>query len=231
MQYVKIKQAIAEQIEQGELSAGQKLPSERKLAGAFDTTRVTLREALSLLEAEGHIYREDRRGWFIAPVALRYDLSHSIDVESAAVRQNRTYSCQLISAKNILANKMAIQRLTLKPFSDVYEVKRCMSLAQRPVAFIIHYINVALLPNLLKQDLTQSLTELYQDQYPLKITTVRYRVTSGSLMGNMAVQLRATSGTPATIVERTLYAGETVIAADTEYWRHDAIDIESIIVL
>ncbi|MGL6055639.1 MAG: GntR family transcriptional regulator, partial [Vibrio metschnikovii] len=53
MQYLAIKDIIIEQISSGQLSARQKLPSERKLAESFSTTRVTLREALSLLEAEG----------------------------------------------------------------------------------------------------------------------------------------------------------------------------------
>lgn len=75
MQYIKIKESIVEQIESGQLLPGQKLPSERILAESFATTRVTLREALSLLEAEGVVYREDRRGWFISPEPLRYDLS------------------------------------------------------------------------------------------------------------------------------------------------------------
>lgn len=73
MQYVEIKIAVEEQIESGLLPPGQKLPPERKLAESFNTTRVTLREALSLLEIEGKIYREDRRGWFISPPPLSYD--------------------------------------------------------------------------------------------------------------------------------------------------------------
>lgn len=75
MQYIKIKEAIEEQILQGMLSAGQKLPSERQLADSFHTTRVTLREALSILESDGLIYREDRRGWFISPPRLQVPLS------------------------------------------------------------------------------------------------------------------------------------------------------------
>jgi len=67
VQYVKIKDTIVEQIEAGMLASRQKLPSERKLADSFSTTRVTLREALSLLEAEGRIYREDRRGNLFLP--------------------------------------------------------------------------------------------------------------------------------------------------------------------
>lgn len=89
MQYVKIKDSIVEQIEAGMLSPRQKLPAERKLAESFDTTRVTLREALSLLEAEGRIYREDRRGWFISPEPLRYDPTQTLNFPNMAKAQNR----------------------------------------------------------------------------------------------------------------------------------------------
>lgn len=89
MQYVKIKDTIVEQIDAGMLMPRQKLPAERKLAESFDTTRVTLREALSLLEAEGKIYREDRRGWFISPAPLRYDPTQTLNFTNMALAQNR----------------------------------------------------------------------------------------------------------------------------------------------
>ncbi|MEI8634544.1 GntR family transcriptional regulator [Vibrio sp. PP-XX7] len=89
MQYIKIKDAIVEQIEQGTLLAGQKLPSERQLAESFHTTQVTLREALSLLESDGLVYREDRRGWFIAPERLRFPLSVMRSFSQLAMEQNR----------------------------------------------------------------------------------------------------------------------------------------------
>ena len=52
MKYIEIKNLILDQIEQGELFPNQKLPSERILADSFSTTRITIREALSSLEAE-----------------------------------------------------------------------------------------------------------------------------------------------------------------------------------
>lgn len=66
--------ALQEQIEHGLLAPGGKLPAERRLSEVFDTTRITLREALVQLEAQGLIYREERRGWFVAPQRLTYDL-------------------------------------------------------------------------------------------------------------------------------------------------------------
>ena len=61
-----IGQVLQEQLDHGLLAPGSKLPAERKLSELFGTTRITVREALLQLEAQGQIYREERRGWFVA---------------------------------------------------------------------------------------------------------------------------------------------------------------------
>ena len=68
-QYLQIQAQLTGEIVQGRADA--KLASERELAARFDCTRVTLREALQQLEAEGLIYRENRRGWFVTPQRIR----------------------------------------------------------------------------------------------------------------------------------------------------------------
>ncbi|KJY73021.1 GntR family transcriptional regulator [Vibrio coralliilyticus] len=232
MQYVKIKDSIVEQIESGLLSPRQKLPAERKLAESFDTTRVTLREALSLLEAEGRIYREDRRGWFISPEPLKYDPTQTLNFTNMALAQNRSPQTELIAAKGILANKQAASLLGLQPFSDVYKVDRVRYLEDRPVVFVTNYIRPELFPNLLDFDLSKSLTDIYRDHFGMVYQKIRYRISTSSLLGDTAQALRATSGTPAMVVERINYNqhGE-LIDCDIEYWRHDAISIESIAAL
>ncbi|OAJ92726.1 phosphonate utilization transcriptional regulator PhnR [Vibrio bivalvicida] len=229
MQYVKIKDSIVEQIESGMLSPRQKLPAERKLAESFDTTRVTLREALSLLEAEGRIYREDRRGWFISPQPLRYDPTQTLNFINMAQSQDRIPKTELIAAKGILANKQAASLLALQPFSDVYRVDRVRYLEDRPVVYVTNYIRPELFPNLLDFDLSKSLTDIYREHYGIVYEKIRYRISTSTLLGNTAQALRATSGTPAMVVERINYNqnGE-LIDCDIEYWRHDAISIESV---
>ncbi|WP_394150195.1 phosphonate utilization transcriptional regulator PhnR [Vibrio maritimus] len=230
MQYVKIKDAIVEQIESGMLAPRQKLPAERKLAESFDTTRVTLREALSLLEAEGRIYREDRRGWFISPEPLRYDPTQTLNFTNMAISQNRQPRTELIAAKGILTTKQAAQLLELPPFSDIYRVDRVRYLEERPVVYVTNFIRTEKFPDLLDVDMAgASLTDIYREKYGVVYDRVKYRVTTTSLLGEVAQALRATSGTPAMMVERINYNqhGE-LIDCDIEYWRHDAISIESI---
>ncbi|WP_273890684.1 GntR family transcriptional regulator, partial [Serratia marcescens] len=68
-----ICQTLSARITAGEFAVGGKLPSERALSEQFATTRITLQEALGQLEAQGVIYRQVRRGWFISPPRLIYN--------------------------------------------------------------------------------------------------------------------------------------------------------------
>lgn len=228
MQYIKIKELILEQIESGMLAPLQKLPSERQLAESFHTTRVTLREALSLLESEGHVYREDRRGWFISPLPLRYDPACSTSFLELSSSQNRKGRVEVVSAENKLINKIAVDLLSLKPFSEIYQIERVRCLEGRPVAHVVHYIPTKFFPNLLGSDLTSSLRSIYRDQYGVLCCGTHFKLSSGSLLGTVASALRATEGTPALAMERkNIDSKGEVIDASIEFWRHDAISVES----
>ena len=53
-------------IEEGTLSIGDKLPSERDLCERFNVQRLTLRSGLQMLEEEGLIYSIPRNGYYVA---------------------------------------------------------------------------------------------------------------------------------------------------------------------
>ena len=67
-QYQQIAREIKEQIARGELKPGMRLSSERILGNQFQVQRNTIRQALALLEDEGRISTEKRRGSFILPL-------------------------------------------------------------------------------------------------------------------------------------------------------------------
>jgi len=56
---------IIELISQGKLKIGDKLPSEQEMTKLFGISRISLREAMKLLEAKGYIESRDRRGKYV----------------------------------------------------------------------------------------------------------------------------------------------------------------------
>lgn len=226
MQYLKIKEEILQQIESGLLTSGQKLTSERKLAETFNTTRVTLREALSLLESEGKVYREDRRGWFISPEPLRYDPTHTTNFHNLALSQQRKPRTELISAAMVPADKYVAQLLQIALHTDVIRIHRVRYLDDRPVVLVTNYVLAERLPNLLSHDLSTSLTDIYQQHYNTLYQQTDYRIRSSSLFADTATLLRATSGCAAMYIERVNYDQHgQLLDCDLEYWRHDAVII------
>lgn len=65
--YLRIAECLQEEIESGALTPGTQLPSERALSETFGVTRMTLRQALDNLVAQGLIRRRHGAGTFVAP--------------------------------------------------------------------------------------------------------------------------------------------------------------------
>lgn len=224
VQYLTIHQAILEQIESGQLEARQKLPAERKLAELFNTTRVTLREALALLETDGKLYREDRRGWFISPPPFVYDPGKLIGFEQRAQQLNRRASHRLLSAQSGLATKEASALMTLPPFSDLFTVTRLRELENRAVCYVTSMLLPRVAPTLLDTDFTDSLSTTLRDQFNLEVVKIEYRASVTSLVGDIATSLNATHGATAVKVTRYFYDKQhSLIGCSEEYWRHDAL--------
>jgi DNA-binding GntR family transcriptional regulator len=225
-------ESINEQIEAGLLAPGSKFPAERKLAETFNTSRVTLREALSLLESDGKIFREDRRGWFVSPTALAYDPTNTDNFKTMAIKAKREPRSELLSAELLPCPRDAAKLLGVEAFTQVYKLERLRFLDNRPVAVTINYVIAEYFPELQEKDFIASLTHTYKEDYDILYSQTRYHIRTSSLQGEIAQALRATSGSPAMLVERVNHdQNGRLIDCDLEYWRHDAINIQSVATL
>ena len=59
---------IKEDIWSGTLGPGEKLPSKRALARHLEVAVATVENAYSQLVAEGYLYAEEKRGYFVSPL-------------------------------------------------------------------------------------------------------------------------------------------------------------------
>lgn len=110
-----ICQTLNARIAAGEFAVGGKLPSERALSEQFATTRITLQEALGQLEAQGVIYRQVRRGWFISPPRLIYNPLQRSHFHAMAQQQGRAAYTEAIDSAVVTLDAPLAGRLALPP--------------------------------------------------------------------------------------------------------------------
>jgi len=225
-QFLKIREALREQIREGLMVPGSKLPAERKLADAFDTTRITLREALVLLEAEGQIYREERRGWFVAPERLNYDPGVRSDFHRMVDEQQRCPETRWLNSSTIAANPALCRQMELTPLDPLYRIDRVRLIDDRPVLYVEHYLKPEIFPGILEHDLNGSLTRIYESEYGIQIGRVRFEIYPTALVGIAAEQLNVAQGSQGLQIIRVNYdQNNRLIDCDFEFWRHDAIRV------
>lgn len=221
-----IRKVLEEQIDRGLLLPGAKLPSERELSSAFDTTRITLKDALLALEADGRVYCEGRRGWFVSPPRLTYNPQFRSHFHEMVRMQNRTASTRVLSAETRPASADMCRTLDIAPSSQVVEIRRVRSIDGRAVTYVEHNLIADRFPGILDHDLSQSLTELYRTRYEYTYGRARFEIYPTAARGNIGAALNLTHSSPVLLIKRINYDQRaTVLDCDLEYWRHDAVCI------
>lgn len=224
--YIKIRDYLSQQIAKGVISVHSKLPSERELVEQFSTTRITAREALSKLEAEGVIYRSNRRGWFVCPPRLNYDPSSRVNFYQLAQEQGRQASTHVLKVKKIKGPAHIRQPFHLNPNDKLIELSRVRFLEVRPVLFEKIYLPEHLVPDLSQHDLSGSLTQILKQDYGHAITQENNQIKVEAIYDDQAHELQLNDGSPCLNIHRKRYAKNArLIEYDIEYWVHSAIEL------
>jgi DNA-binding GntR family transcriptional regulator len=112
--YISIAETIRQKIKEGALQSGSLLPSQLELARKFSTSVMTVRQALSVLEAEGLIVLKQGVGTFVATGGIsgrkvllqgfQNEMSdHKIHITTKIIEKE--YSCSDARAKGLLGIK------------------------------------------------------------------------------------------------------------------------------
>lgn len=226
-QYRALQRHFSDLIERKVLEAGAKLPSERGIGEAFKLTRVTVRQALQNLEAEGLIYRQNRRGWFVTPPAVIYDPASNLSFNLYVTEQGHVPHTEKLLQQVEPASAEIAQLMCIKEGTPVLFLHRRRSIDQRPVLIEKMYINIELLPGIENEDLSQSLSLILQQKYQRQYRDMDLSFKSTSLPSHAANDLGISTGQAGLHVERINYTTDKdVLEIDYEFWRHDAVSIK-----
>ncbi len=126
--YQRIAQALRQRIFSGGHAVGDVLPSENELAGAYRTSRTTVRKAFQLLESEGLIKPRQGKGYIVQPP--RHTVFTLIFGEGDTRGQYRYLGVNMIAPDSATS-----QALQLRDGALVISLRRVLERDGVPVAF------------------------------------------------------------------------------------------------
>jgi len=111
--YIQIADSLLDQIESGQLAPGTRLPAERTMSEMFDVNRLTLRRALSRLEALGLVTRQHGKGNYVAEPKIERQTGRLISFTHGMERRGLAPGAKVITFEQrpveaAIANRMEI---------------------------------------------------------------------------------------------------------------------------
>lgn len=175
------------------------LPSEREIADEFHVSRMTARQAVSVLESEGSVYRRPPRGTFVAEPRVRFQVgSFTKQVE----RLGRNPHALVLEAFRSRATRAEATALGIALGRPVHVLSRLRLADTEPLAIEHTVIPAGLTPGLLEHPLDGSIWALMRDSYDLVPTNASAVLESRSLDQEASRLLGVRVGAPGMVLTR-----------------------------
>lgn len=143
--YMRLAHRLRQQIVDGDIAAGEALPSERELCAIMQASRVTVRKAIELLIAEGLLSRKQGSGTYVTPriqAPGSFLSSFSEDAEARGEATETLWMMRVVAAATDEEAKM----LELPPGGAVARLSRVRMAGGEPLAIENAVVPVEMIP-------------------------------------------------------------------------------------
>ena len=170
--YKQVYNEIKTQINNGNLAPLQELPSENELMQTYGFSKDTIRKALSLLEIDGYIQKQQGRN----SIVLEHDLSKPqmlseiktvSELNSASTHQVKT---TLTSLYIVQGEEELMQIFNVNDQIDFYRIGRVREIDGEAVEYEVSYFDRRIVPFINREIAEQSIYHYLESELGLKIS-------------------------------------------------------------
>jgi len=163
--YKQVKDRLLELLSDGSLPPMGKLASERELVERYSVSRITVRQAMRELVAEGHLRSHPGKGFYATgrSTAKAFELELLRSFTATAIRHGMQPGSRLISGKTIPADDKLAVSLQVGIGQPVVALRRLRLLNGQPVAIADDWIEARKTPGLLSLDWAGGNLSLYDE--------------------------------------------------------------------
>ncbi|MDI2128074.1 GntR family transcriptional regulator [Yinghuangia seranimata] len=191
---------------------GTPVPPERTLAGEFDISRTTVRQALQELVIEGRLERVQGRGTFVAKPKVAQSLQLTSYTEDMRA-QGLEPTSRLIDIGYITADDQLAERLAIKPGNRVLRIERLRLANAEPMAIETTHLSTKRFPSLRRTlDRYTSLYTALSEAYDVHLAEAEETIETALANPREAGLLSTDVGMPLLLLSRHSFdtAGEPV---------------------
>ena len=138
--YYKLERALQEQIEDGTLGAGDRLPPERRIAQDYNVSLATVRRALQDLVQKGFVHRVQGKGTFVANTFLRRRRVRYYPFVKEFQGSFSEMNIEFLGLEERDGARIVNHHLHLRADQKLYVLTRLLCTGRTPAVFSISYL-------------------------------------------------------------------------------------------
>ena len=205
--HARLRDELRASILDGRLQPGDKLPSEAELTEAHGVSRITVRQALGALQAEGLIVKLHGKGAFVSHPGAAQSLNRLQGLNEALALDNRAVSSKRLAWRQVKAPAAIASQLALAPGAPVFHLQTLRYLDREPLSVNNSWLPQALGEKLARIDVSQrDLIDVFEHEGGLKIEQAQLEIGAGSATAQDARLLQVALQSPVLHVDRVLHA-------------------------
>jgi len=136
--YYQIAGVLRRRIEAGEMAPGERLPKEMDLAEMFGVSRVPVRQALSLLAAEGVLTHKRGRGTFVREGIAKTESFRLTGLIGGKISKGKEH--RMIAVEDVAPTPQLAEFFGLRPDEGLTRFRRLRLEQNTPYCYIVNYL-------------------------------------------------------------------------------------------
>lgn len=203
--YHQLKLILRSKIENGEWKPGDQIPTEEELCERYHVSRITVKQALNGLVADGLLYRQQGKGTFVATPKIEQGPERLTSFSEQMQQRGLRPGGALLERQVIPASKKVAEQLKVEVGAPVIQIQRLRLADDEPMGIQTAHIPLSRCPQLVDEELGSR--SLYQvlEKYGIHLVSAVERYEAVLTDEDEAKLLKVEFKSPAFLVERVTY--------------------------
>lgn len=203
--YLQIKNMLAQRIYDGDYAPHERLPSEAELIKVFGVSRITVRQALRDLHADGLVFSVQGKGTFVAKPRAVQDVQRLQGFGETMVPQGYEATTRVVSLQETRPSQEVADALGIRQSDDVVEIKRIRYRNREPISIDHSFYPIDIGRRLAGRDLTQDIFPLLENEFDLALDHADLRIEATLADEEQAAGLNCDVGAAVLLIRRLVF--------------------------